>query len=275
MAEPNAWQHVCTKVLLEVLKLPEHQRKLAWQEGRAKLALLSKRYVKEPSQRRIIVADANLTNAKIAELDFSHCYLARPNFRGADLQNCDFSFAIFRGGSLIDANAGKANFESADLEGTRVERLQYNNDTKLNFSRFRPAGAVSTQLDDRVAQQSRVASGKNEPFVRQALNWLTNYGFGIGRILLLSGVVVLLFAAIYYLLDRSHFAVGAGPVTVSALNFWDFLLLSIELFLIGSPWVFGVSTLSHSLTVAENLIGLLALGILVAMVIRQVLRSPS
>lgn len=270
--EENAWQRFCTETLMKAIRLPKHQRAQGWSDARKSLIRLANDQIADEKQRRIIIADADLRNQHLEDFNFSYCYIIRTDFKGANLRNSKFSYAIIRDGTLNDANANGANFEHADIKDTAVETLQYNSATKLNFSRFQPREPVPTQLDDRVSHDRNIASSRNAPPFNRLLNLLTGHGFGIGRLLLSSCALVFLFALIFRFLSPQNFAIGAGTVKVESLTFWNFLLFSAERFLNASPWIYGVSDLSHLLAAFETLIGLFALSLLVAMLVRQVVR---
>ena len=269
---PGEWQKYCTKLLMETLALPEHQRAQAWLEARQHLSTLADECISDTKQRRLIIADALLRNQRLEDFDFSYCYITRTDLRGADLRNTKFRFAIIRQGTFNDANARGANFSHSDLEGTSIETMQYNENTKLNFARFRPAGSVSLQLQDRVRRDRIAAAGRNAPVPVKLLNWLTAYGFGIVRLLIVSVFLIVCFAVAYWMIGASAFYAGTGDSGQSPLNFWSYLLLSLERFLNASPWIFGVSPLAHLLTAAETLIGFVMLAILIAIVVRHAVR---
>lgn len=271
--EANAWQIYCTQILLDTLSLPDHQRPMAWAEARSKLLKLARNHIKNGEHQRIIIADADFANKQLNGLDLSYCYITRSDFKAANLRDTNFRYAIIRNGSLCDANAEGADFSRVDLEGALVENFQYNNGTKLNFSRFKPSGTFSSRLEDRVQKDQLAASNHNAPFLIRVLNVLTGYGFGIGRLLFSSLFLVILFAFLYRYFDPKGFAVGAGATKPDELTLWNFVLYSAERFMNASPWIYGVSNLSHFISVFETLVGLVALGFLVAMLIRQILRA--
>lgn len=271
--EKNSWQKYCTAALLDTIKLPEHQRAAAWSDTHKSLFKLARRLISDPREQRVIIADVNLKNQRLKAFDFSYCYVIRTDLRGTDLRDSNFSYAIIRDSSLNDANVNGANFSSTGIKDTYVQNLHYNSRTRLNFARFEPSGFVSPQLQDRIDHDRFVVSTRNASVPIRFLNLLTGYGSGFRRFLLLCVGVIFLFAFGYSRIAPEDFAIGAGTLTPETLSFWNFLLFSAERFLNASPWIYGVSSLTHFLSTLETLVGLFCLGILVAMLIKQVLRS--
>ena len=273
LREPKGWQRYCTQKLLDASGLPDNQRASAWSEARKKLIKLARDQFSDPRQQRIIIADAQLKNQCLKDFDFSYCYIVRTDLRSADLQDSKFNYAIIRDCFFNDVNANGANFGMADIKDTYVEDLHYDSRTKLNFARFEASGLVAPQLQDRINQDRLAASNRNASVFNKFLNFATAYGFGIGRVLLACAAIILAFAVVYCAIGPEGFAIGAGTSKPESLTYWNFLLFSAERFLNASPWIYGVSSLTHFLTVLETLVGLFGLGILVAMLIRRVLRS--
>ncbi|MGA7975302.1 MAG: pentapeptide repeat-containing protein [Pseudolabrys sp.] len=267
------WQEFCTRTLMDTLGLPEHQRTLAWTEARTELLRLAEKCIARREYRRIVIADADLSNRELRGYNFNYCYIIRTIFKGADIRDATFQYSILRHGSLRDANSIGAVFSFADLQGTVVENLRYDSNSKFGFSIFRPSGPVSPQLEDRVGHDRAAVSSGNAPFLNKLLNVLTGYGFRIRPLLLGSSLVVFIFAILYRLSAPSSFAVGAGATQPKSLTFWNFLLFSAERFLNASPWIYGVSNWSHFLAVAETAFGVFCIGLLVAMLVRLVMRS--
>jgi Pentapeptide repeats (9 copies) len=269
----NKWQEYCTQALLKCIPSPGSAATSNWAKVREELDSLAKKYVSNPRERRIIIADATLTDKDLRGFDFRHCYIVRTSFERADIRDCCFQYAIFRDSTLHMARAEGADFSYADIAATNLMDLKYNEKTKLNLARWQPAEAISPQLDDRIRADRRIASQREASIITRFLNSLTGFGLGLGRMALVCVFVILLFGAIYRALDPRTFAIGAGTLPSTSLTFWNFLLLSLERFFNASPWIYGISPVTHFLTSLETIFGLLGLGILVAMVVRQVIRE--
>lgn len=270
--EENAWQKYCTGVLRECIDLPEEDRASEWRNAQHQLKQLARRLIAKVREQRIIIADFSTNNTDLRNFDFRYCYIVRSNFERCDLTGCRFDYAIIRNCQLNHANLTNTHFGHADIEDSSLLDVVYDKRTNWNLSNWQSGRGMSPRLEERIQQDRLKASDANAPFIVRFLNFLTGHGIGIGRVFIGCALIISLFSVLYFMIDRQGFVVSAGGSSATSLTFWNFLLLSLERFVNASSWVIGISPLAQFLTILETIVGLLALAILIAMVVRQVLR---
>jgi hypothetical protein len=270
---PNEWQEYCTQVLKECVSEPIATRAQSWTEERWRLIQLSRQLIADEKQQRVLIADARFHNEDLTGFDFSYCYIVRCSFRKSKLSYAKFGYAILRCSELNDADIRAVSFFKSDLKEVTLTDVIFDRHTNWNLAGWDRYGDLSDQLADRIDRDRARWANRKASLIVRALNYATDHGFGVRRVAISCAAAPLVFGVLYWVLDRSHFAVAAGKSTPEALTLWNFVLLSLERFVSGSPWIFGVSPLAHFLTAFETLLGLLLLGLLIAMLVRQIVRK--
>lgn len=273
LSKPDQWQEYCTQVLQKCVTEPIATRAQAWSKERSHLIHLARKLIENVKHQRILIADASLVDADLTNFDFRYCYIVRCSFRKAKLKGAKFDYAILRQSDLHEADVCEASFFKADLKEVILSDVKYDEDTKWILANWDRHGEVAGQLLDRIDRDCAHWANRNAPLIVRALNYATDHGFGIHRVAIACAATPVAFGILYWLLDRRHFAVAAGNGSPETLTIWNFILLSLERFVSGSPWIFGVSLLAHFLTALETLLGFLLLGLLIAMLVRQILRK--
>jgi len=199
----------------------------------------------------------NLSGAKLGRADLSDAGLIGANLSGADLRGADLSGAwleradltnaLLHWANLTDARGlTKENFSEKPTEEERKETWAF----KMSYLTVKKYFSLSGQYDDvswvafRERTLERVALAnelKKELWIiawlipawwKTVFRWfgskvmslLNGYGERPLRVVLSSGVIVILFSIIYYIFK----CIQAYPI--EKLHFWDYLYFSIVTF---------------------------------------------
>ena len=270
--QPEDWQNFCTQVLMECVRMPDRDTRIAeWNDARRQLLSIAKDIIAKPLEKRIIIAGADLANRDLSGLDFSYCYFVRTSMEQANVQSCSFRYALLRDTTiLLGADLRGADFDRAAAKDTNLLDARVDRHTRLGML-VQENVSLSPDLEQRIRRdRASLATRHAAPLVRLVYR-ITGYGYGAEGVLALSAIMILLFGLLYWKMDASNFTIGVASDHLS-ISGWTFLFLSIERFFNASPWLFGTSTVAHLATTAETMLGLFLLSLLVAILARQFMR---
>ena len=171
---------------------------------------------------RVTLADLDLSGQELRDYDLSRCWIGRCSFVNCNLSGASFSQSIFRDCDLTGADIRGANFYAADLAdpNNRVIQTQFDDATNMEVNPSQLASEMDRALVDMAEgawRRSAWRRRRSKSPVYKALRFLTDYGFGFGRIALTAFLIVVAFAVFFYTIDPQ---VSAGnSVLISARYF--------------------------------------------------------
>jgi uncharacterized protein YjbI with pentapeptide repeats len=171
---------------------------------------------------RVILADLDLSGADLRDYDLSRCWVGRSSFINANLSGANLSQSILRDCDLTGANIRGTNFYAADLASpnNRLIHTQFDNATNMEVNRSQLAPEMDRALVDMAEGAWRRTDWqrrRSKSLVYKLLSFITDYGFGFGRIALSAGFTVVAFAVIFCMADPQT-TVG-GALLISARYF--------------------------------------------------------
>ena len=202
----NEWQKECTERLKEFIRSgPDGPAK--WQKFKS-----------INWQKRIIIADADLTIRRISGYDFSYCYFVRVNFDNSNLSNCDFSYSIFRECTANGSNVEGSNFRSADMKGNglALQTHKFDDSTKFlvekaNLPDFLHQGLRSMSAQACAARDWRYKRTQS-PLVKFCL-YLTGNGYSLKMMPGIAIVIISIFSIIFTLIQDCKIQLNQRLIT--------------------------------------------------------------
>lgn len=223
--------------------------------GQASWANLRQKWLTE-KRNRVTLHCIDLSGKDLRGYDLSRCWIGSCTFISSNLSGVNFSQSIFRDCDLTRANIRGASFHAADLAhpGNKLLQPQFDGATDMEVNR----GQLAPQMDSALVDMAEGAwrrtawrRRRSTSLPYKALSFLTDYGFGFGRIAVGAMFAIVTFGLVFYMADRQ---VSAG----------ESLLISAR-YLIGLEDHYSATSLWLSLVgVAETTCGLVVLALVVA-----------
>lgn len=153
-------------------------------------------------KERIIIADIDLSKARLMRYDFGHCYFTRVNFEGANLSGCDFSYSIFRGCNANNSNIEGANFRSVDMsqDGLSLDTDKFDETTKIYLENDHIPKEIHPGLVSMANQARAIQTWRRKKYKKwyvKSMLYVTDSGYSVRNLMLISLAVVVLFAAVF------------------------------------------------------------------------------
>lgn len=248
------WQEECTAALKQSIAIGGVPGRTNWESFRESARV---------SDKRILIADADFTEADFFGLDLSRCWIGRSVFNRANLSNVSFYQTIFRECQAVGANISGANFTKSDLskDGLDLTDAEISGLTTINIrpSMFpdRMSRPLRTLAERSWRQEAHRANEHRSPFFH-LVTLISDYGFSFKRILYASAIVITVFAAIFWRFSNSS-------LPVSILNSLKYFLAS------GDPYDTCASL--SAIGMAESGIGLVLFAIFTSMLVSRFIDS--
>ncbi len=264
----NAWQQHCTLTLQKCLERGAVAAS-EWAQARSVLFAQAEKVIAHKQERRIIIADVDLSGRDLRGFNFQWTYFIRTNLSKANLRKTNFIQCIINECDLRNANAKHTNFDRAVIKNCDLQGLKYNWRTNLALIGQLNNRNLSSVLEDRILQQQAARNGTNAPLFMRLLFVITGHGYAVWRLALACAVVMGFFALLYWSISAANFI----PQTANGERhgFITFILFSIERFVNANPWISGINA-GHFWTTLESVLGVIAVSILTAMITRKILR---
>lgn len=249
MAETTSttWQDTCAQTLRDAVALGGAAGRIYWDKARQD-------WVTARAQRPVLKG-INLTGADLRGYDFSRAWFGECLFGRANLTGANLSQSIFRDCDFTGANLSSASFKNADLKhpGNRLLGTVFDDATDMSVNR----GQLPIHIDVALRYRAEVAWRSdawrlNRPrtIAYRFFSTITDFGFGFRRLLLASGLIVVVFAFIFWLLLHSEYN--------------DTLQASARYFLNLSDDYNGQGTALEWLGLIESALGLVFFAILIS-----------
>jgi len=230
-------------------KVTRGSGKAAWDIARKKLLA--------HGQKRIIIADADLTRATLFGFDLSRCYVVRVNFTDAELGSSNLRQAIFH-----DSNFYRAYLYQADLTLADLRTCDLNIATPASELRgVRPWLADKIQL----IQYRTDYDIDNKSWWLQQWFWLTHYGSSLRALGYGSLGTLALFTLIFYIEKKSLGEDITGP----SEGIFELFAFSTMNFLNSGPAITSKNEIVIATVLLNVSAGVVALGIFIAVIARK------
>ena len=243
-----SWQQECEDGLWASLDIGGAAGQQHWRD-------LLQKWLTEKKDRVTLVG-LDLSGKDLKGYDLSRCWIGSCKFISSNLSGANLSQSIFRDCDLTGANIRGASFYLADLRhyNNKFIDIGFDESTNMEVNKGQLAPQMDRNLVD-IAEGSwrRTAwrRRRSRSLVYKLLSFITDYGFGFGRVALFATLAIVVFALLFYMTD----------LTVSA---GDSLLISAR-YLIGLEDHYSASNAWLSLVgIAEAFIGLGLLAVVVA-----------
>lgn len=253
----GTWQSTCTDTFLDCAR-----------QGSPDGWTLAKKRLQQKD--RIVLADADFSNAVLKEFDLSRCYIIRCDFVAADLRKSSFRQAMIRDSNFAQADLREANLEHADFSGGNLFKIKFDTKTNLNLAsqistvnHARPALAEEVRRQQIIDDFGHHAAGKISRWFYKLLIW----GSNLKNFAVALGVTNLLFAILYFtfgefgLFDKGYSGIGES------------ILLTLQRFFNAQSSVESSEGLVRFSFVIHSGLGLLALGIFTALLSKRLLAA--
>jgi len=219
---------------------------------------------------------ANIANNDLCELDFSNADLSGANLEGSDLTGARLTGAVLihanlQSATLSDADVSGASMQSANFADAKVDGIRY--DRRARFRGIRVNSCYGSSRFRRHAEDQDFIEEFKEahPFYYTLWLGLTDCGRSMGRVVIWSAGLALLFAILYYLLGEEAFIVAPSDT----LGWSPFTLIYYSVVTITTLGMDGISPRTQAaaaLVMFESVMGYLMLGILISILATKVAR---
>jgi hypothetical protein len=242
------WQQECQDGLRVALDMGGTAGQQHWADLRQKWLTLKK--------ERVIVADLDLSGADLRGYDLSRCWIGRCSFVNSNLSCANCSQSIFRDCDLTAADVSGTNFYAADFAhpNNRMIHTRFDDSTNMEIN----PGQLAPEIDQALVDMAQGAwrrtawtRKRSKSVIYQLLSFITDYGFGFGRVAVAAALIVMGFAVLFY---------GADP-RVSAI---DSLLISTRYFIALEDHYSATNAALSFTGIVEAVFGLGFLAIVIA-----------
>lgn len=257
----GSWQEKCTIELIRCASLG-HQ---AWADSKKALQF----------QDRVILADADFGGADLRKFDFSRCYIARVNFRNANLQKTSFYQSIVKQTYLTKSDIRGANFKDAEVSTTNFYKVIWDKTTNLDWASQLSEHNQLRPAFRQAVEEHRYLSDMNGTGIHFGLkiwNAATKYGTSATRLLLISFAINIVLGFVYYgisKIDKNLFQ------PANEYSLLQFIVSAFQRFLNSSTTIDAGHTAVSFLLMFNSLLGFIVLGIFAALISKRLIALPS
>jgi hypothetical protein len=242
------WQLECQDGLRVALDMGGTLGQEHWQALRQKWITQKK--------ERVILADLDLSGEDLRDYNLSRCWIGRCSFINSNLSGANFSQSILRDCDLTGANISGTSFYAADLASpnNRLIHTRFDDTTNMEVNRSQLAPEMDRALVDMAEAAWRRTDWRrrrSKSLIYKLLSFITDYGFGLGRVGLSAVFTVVAFATIFYMADLQTSAGGA-------------LLISARYFIGLEDYYSSSNALLSLIGIGEAVLGLGFLAVVIA-----------
>lgn len=258
----GSFQEECSAALLNCAREGSATK---WDETRHKLL---------HKQDRVIIADLDISWGDLKNFNFARCYIIRSEFRNANLTRASFYKAIIKHCDFSGADITAADFRDAQVEDVNFNGVKFDpKTTKLNFiNGFAEKNRARPALIKTIEEHQYLADLKKAHTHAWAKLWnlSTDYGTSLGRLSLAVVALNILFAAFYYLLERTDPSLFKpdGPKT-----FVNMVVLSLQKFLNTGATIDTDNVVLGFIFLMNTSLGFAVLGIFTALLSKKLIAT--
>jgi len=234
-------------------------------------ANLSKAKLAKAMLERANLSDNNLSGIDLSSANLSNANLLGSNLSHANLQNATLVQANLKDTKLSNANISGANLQSANLADAKVNGIRY--DRKTRFRGIRVSSCYGSSLFRRFAQDQDYIEEFKEayPYAYYIWSMLTDCGRSIGRVVLWSLALALIFSLVYFFIGEQAFELS-NKETLEWSLFTTTYYSVVTFTTLGFGDITPRTTLAAAFVMVEVIVGYLMLGILISILATKVAR---